>query len=148
VLILGTMPGIKSLNVNQYYAYKQNAFWPIIYNLFDQELSDNYDERKKMILENKLALWDSLKLCYREGSLDSKIKEEKANEIYKLLETYKSIHSILFNGKAAEKFHFKYFTKISTISYYSLPSTSPANARKSFNEKLSEWTIIKELLNN
>ncbi len=146
ILILGTMPGIKSLEENQYYAHKQNAFWPIIYKLFNEEISKNYDDRKKIILKNHIALWDTLKLCHREGSLDSKIKEEQPNEIFDLLETYTNIHSIIFNGKTAEKFYKKYYKQQESISYYSLPSTSPANARKTFNEKLIEWTIINELL--
>ncbi len=140
------MPGIKSLEENQYYAHKQNAFWPIIYKLFNEEISKNYDDRKKIILKNHIALWDTLKLCHREGSLDSKIKEEQPNEIFDLLETYTNIHSIIFNGKTAEKFYKKYYKQQESISYYSLPSTSPANARKTFNEKLIEWTIINELL--
>lgn len=146
VLILGTMPGIKSLKDSQYYAHKQNAFWPIIYKLFNKEIAENYEDKKDIILKNQLALWDSLKLCFRVGSLDSKIKEEQPNEIFGLLETYTNIHSIIFNGKAAKKFYYKYFSQQKSISYYTLPSTSPANARKTFNEKLAEWVIIKELL--
>lgn len=140
------MPGIKSLEENQYYAHKQNAFWPIIYKLFNEEISQIYDDRKKIILKNHIALWDTLKLCLRKGSLDSKIKEEQPNDIFDLLENYTNIHSIIFNGKTAEKFYKKYYNLQESISYYSLPSTSPANARKTFNEKLVDWAIINELL--
>ena len=146
LLILGTMPGIKSIEEHQYYAHKRNAFWPIIYELFNEKISEKYQDKKKIILKNKIALWDTLKLCFREGSLDSKIKEEKANEIHQLIADYPSINSIVFNGKSAEKFYNRYFKQQKSISYYSLPSTSPANALKTFNEKLSEWTIIKELV--
>ncbi|MEN8121126.1 MAG: DNA-deoxyinosine glycosylase [Bacteroidota bacterium] len=146
ILILGTMPGIKSLEADQYYAHQRNAFWPIMFKIFDKKLTENYKARKEFILKNHLALWDTLMFCFREGSLDSKIKKEQPNRIYELLNTYPSIHSIIFNGKAAEKFHNRYFTKQSSISYYTLPSTSPANARKTFDEKLSGWAIIKELL--
>ena len=146
VLILGTMPGIKSLKENEYYAHKQNAFWSIIYKLFDKQLSENYNDRKKFILTNKIALWDTLKLCVREGSLDSKIKEEQANDIDLLLKENPLINSIIFNGKASEKYYNKYLKQQESISYYTLPSTSPANARKTFNEKYAEWAIIKELV--
>jgi len=141
------MPGIKSLEENQYYAHKRNAFWPIIYKLFDEKISKNYDDRKAFALKNNIALWDTLKLCLREGSLDSKIKEEQANEIHQLLMDYPLIHTIIFNGKSAEKFYNKYYKQQKSISYITLPSTSPANAGKTFDEKLSYWTIISKQLN-
>ena len=140
------MPGVASLKEHQYYAFKQNAFWPIMFQLFNFNFTENYELRKKIILNNKLALWDTLKLCYREGSLDSKIKNEEPNNISKLLENYKTIHSIIFNGKSAEKFYKKYNNIENSISYFALPSTSPANARKSFNEKLTDWSVVKELV--
>jgi len=140
------MPGIKSLEENQYYAHNRNVFWPIIYKLFNEKISENYQYKKIFILKNRIALWDTLKLCYREGSLDSKINEEKPNEIHQLLKKHPSINSIIFNGKSAEKFYNKYHQQYKSISYYSLPSTSPANAQKTFNEKLTEWTIVKELV--
>ena len=146
ILILGTMPGIKSLEKNQYYAHPRNAFWQIMFRLFNTEFSNNYEDRKNLILKNKLALWDTLKLCFREGSLDTNIKNEEANEIHQLLEKYPKIHSIIFNGKAAEKFYRRYFQNKNPIKYYQLPSTSPANATKSFNEKFAEWKLILDLL--
>lgn len=146
VLILGTMPGIKSLEENQYYAHPRNAFWKIMFQLFDAKFSNNYKDRKNLILKNHLALWDILKLCFRKGSLDTHIKNEEANEIHQLLEKYPNIHSIIFNGKSAEKFYKKYFQYKSTVKYYQLPSTSPANATKSFDEKLAQWNMIREVL--
>jgi hypoxanthine-DNA glycosylase len=146
VLILGTMPGIKSLEENEYYGNKRNAFWPILYRLFDEEITENYDKKKKFILKHKLALWDTLKLCYREGSLDAKIKNEAPNAIDKLINNYNSINYIIFNGKGSEKFYKRYFEPISEINYITLPSTSPANAQKSFNEKFKEWAIIRACL--
>jgi len=146
VLILGTMPGIKSLEENEYYGNKRNVFWPILYQLFDEEMAENYDEKKEFILKHKLALWDTLKLCYREGSLDSKIKNEEPNAINRLINSYESINYIIFNGKGSEKFYKRYFKPVSEINYITLPSTSPANAQKSFNEKLKKWAIIKDFL--
>jgi len=146
VLILGTMPGIKSLEENEYYGNKRNAFWSILYQLFDEEMTENYDKKKKFILKHRLALWDTLKLCYREGSLDAKIKDEEPNAILELINNYKSINYIIFNGKGAEKFYKRYFKPMSKINYITLASTSPANAQKSFNEKLKEWAVIKDFL--
>ncbi len=146
ILILGSMPGIKSLEENQYYAHPRNAFWQIMFRLFNTEFSNNYEDRKNLILKNNLALWDTLKLCFRKGSLDTNIKNEEANEIHQLLEKYPKIHSIIFNGKAAEKFYKRYFQNKNPIKYYQLPSTSPANASKRFDEKLAEWKLILDLL--
>ncbi|MBN1251180.1 MAG: DNA-deoxyinosine glycosylase [Bacteroidales bacterium] len=146
VLILGTMPGIVSLKGQQYYANKRNVFWPIIFNLFNSEYTENYELRKNIVLNNKIALWDTLKYCYREGSLDSKIENEEPNEINKLLNQYKNIKSVIFNGLSAEKYYKKYNVLNNSFSYYTMPSTSPANAKKSFNEKLAIWSIVKELI--
>ncbi len=146
ILILGTMPGIKSLEEQEYYAHPRNAFWKIMFRLFQKDFSENYEDRKNLILENRLALWDTLKLCYREGSLDTNIKDEEANEIHGLLEKYHNIHSLIFNGKNAEKYYRRYFKKRLNIRYLTLPSTSPANATKSFDEKLAEWEVIHDLL--
>ncbi len=140
------MPGIKSLEEAQYYAHPRNAFWKIMFRLFNQNFSEDYETRKKLILENNLALWDTLKLCFREGSLDSNIKNEEANNINDLLLKYPNIRHIIFNGKSAEKFYNRYFTKKEYISYHTLSSTSPANARKQLDEKLTEWTVILDLL--
>ena len=146
ILIIGTMPGIKSLEVQEYYAHPRNAFWKIMFRLFQKDFSENYEDRKNLILDNRLALWDTLKLCYRKGSLDTNIKNEEANEIHNLLEKYPNIHSIVFNGKNAEKYYRRYLKKKSNIRYLTMPSTSPANAMKNFDEKLTEWEIIHDLL--
>jgi len=146
ILILGTMPGIKSLQERQYYAHERNAFWFILFKLFDADFTNIYQKRVKLLLNNNLALWDTLKFCYREGSLDSNIKNAEPNNISELLNQHQQIKNIIFNGKTAEKFHDKFHARKDRISYYNLPSTSPANARKSIEDKLNEWAIIKELL--
>ena len=98
---------------------------------------------KSLIEINKISKKYKDADFYAVYNLDLSIQE---NEIFGLLEAYTNIHSVIFNGKTAEKFYKKYYKFQKSISYYSLPSTSPANARKTFNEKLIEWTIIKELL--
>ena len=146
ILILGTMPGIKSLQMQQYYANERNAFWLIFFKLFKQEFSNHYQSRKNLILNNRIAIWDTLEYCYREGSLDSGIKNEKPNDIPGLIKSYPNISNIIFNGKAAEKFYTKFHKKIDRIEYFCLPSTSPANARLKIEDKFNEWTLIRDLL--
>ena len=76
ILIVGTMPSVKSLEAQQYYAHPRNAFWKIIAALYHQgaEFAD-FQEKKACLLANRLGLWDSLQLCLREGSLDSAITD-------------------------------------------------------------------------
>lgn len=147
ILVLGSMPGEESLRQNQYYAFKRNQFWDIIYKVFDSEKSDEYEEKVKFLRENKIALWDVIYKCNREGSLDSNIKDEIPNDILNLLDKYPNINYILFNGGKAEKSFKKHFGfKLPyNIEFYRMPSTSPAYTIK-LKEKLKDWMIIKTLL--
>ncbi len=140
------MPGIKSLQEQQYYAHSRNAFWIIMFKLFNVPFTVNYDNRVDLLLKNRLALWDTLQFCYREGSLDSNIKDAQPNHFSELLQQNPMIKNIIFNGKKAEKFYDKFNNRVSKIDYYCLPSTSPANARMNIEDKLNEWAIIKKLL--
>lgn len=146
VLILGTMPGVKSLEAHQYYAHERNAFWPVMFTIFEKEFSKEYASRILLLNEQKIALWDTLKLCYREGSLDSNIKDAEPNDITNLLAQNPSIKHVFFNGKSAENYYNKFNARIAEISYHSMPSTSPANASLKFEDKLNIWKIVKELL--
>jgi hypoxanthine-DNA glycosylase len=146
ILILGTMPGIKSLEKQEYYAHDRNAFWPILFKLFDATYSTDYQLRINILFQNRIALWDTLKFCYREGSLDSDIQHAEPNDISRLLINHPKIKSIVFNGNYAEKFYKKYNKKLPGINYLSMPSTSPANARLTFEQKLNKWSELKDLL--
>ncbi len=139
------MPGNRSLELNQYYAHKQNAFWKLIFTLFDEEFSTDYDQRKNILLKNKVALWDVLQACERQGSLDSAIQKEVANNFSAFLETHPNIEYIFFNGQTAAKFFRKYVTVSDKYQLITLPSTSPAHAGLSFEQKLKAWQTIAEL---
>ena len=145
LLILGTMPGIKSLEKQQYYAHERNAFWPLLFAIFRSPYTTDYQQKIKLLYDNNIALWDTLKYCFREGSLDSDIQMAEPNNIDGLLKIYPKIKSIVFNGKYAEKFYKKHQKISSEIKYLSMPSTSPANARLSFEQKLQIWSAIKDL---
>ena len=143
VLILGTIPGEMSLKLNQYYGHGGNTFWKIIFSIFKKPFSANYDEKKEILLKNNIALWDVLMACEREGSSDNAILQETPNDFKSFFENHKNIRLIAFNGKNAET----YFTNLSVlkpkVKYITLPSTSPANTWKTFEEKLAEWKKIK-----
>ncbi len=148
ILILGTMPGVKSLEKQEYYGHERNAFWKIIYSLFKEELTNDYSHKQAFLLQHNIALWDVLKACYREGSSDSNIKNPIPNDFEKLLKQYPNIKAIYFNGELAEKLFKKFVRRIHSdinIPMYRLPSTSPANAIK-FEQKFEQWEKILLLL--
>ncbi|PIF30041.1 G/U mismatch-specific uracil-DNA glycosylase [Flavobacterium sp. 9] len=143
ILILGTMPGTKSLEINQYYGHNQNNFWKFMFTILKEDFSTDYETRKALLQKNKIALWDVLQYCDRVGSLDSAIKNEIANDFETFLKQHPNIKTILFNGQKAAAFFKKYVHLEKSYQLITLPSTSPANASQSFQSKLDEWKIIE-----
>lgn len=142
ILILGTMPGEASLAANEYYGHRQNAFWKIMSLCFNEgcEWAD-YADKIGCLRANGVGLWDNLKCCSREGSLDSGIKNPRPNDIGGLLRKYPGVKKILFNGRKSfdffKKFHAPLLEKYPTGI---MPSTSPANATISRDEKYRQWS--------
>jgi hypoxanthine-DNA glycosylase len=145
ILILGTMPGTKSLELNQYYGHAQNNFWKFMFTILKEDFSNDYETRKALLQKNNIALWDVLQYCDRVGSLDSAIKNEIANDFETFLANHPNIKTILFNGQKAAAFFKKYVHLTKSYQLITLPSTSPANASKTFQSKLEEWKIISSL---
>ncbi|MCY1249829.1 DNA-deoxyinosine glycosylase [compost metagenome] len=106
-----------------------------------------YTEKKQLLEENDIALWDVLAYCERTGSLDSNIRNEKANDFKSFYKKYPSIKQVFFSSKNASNFYDKYVGRRKDIQYTILPSPSGANASKSFMQKLKEWEEIMEALN-
>lgn len=150
VLILGSMPGQISLDKNQYYAHPRNAFWSILRKLLNADENLNYKKSKQLLIDNKIALWDVLKSCYRKGSLDSNIDHSsiEVNDFKSFFIKHPEIRHIYFNGAKAEQLFKKRVLNIlgdhQNLGYHKLPSTSPAHAAMSFEQKLQKWKIIKE----
>lgn len=147
VIILGTAPSVKSLEKGEYYGNPRNQFWKLIYSLFDEVVGKFYEDRLKFILKHNIAIWDVLSDCYREGSLDSNIKNPEANDFNDLFATYTNIQYIFFNGATAEKLFLRKVNKKLNESkcLYKLPSSSPARTMR-FEEKLEAWMRIKKCL--
>ena len=151
IIILGSMPGVASLESVQYYAHPRNLFWPIMGSLFGIDSAVPYSQRIEQLRRLPLILWDSLKSCYRPGSLDSRIASQTAvpNDIPGLVEQYPDIRAIVFNGAASEKFFRQLvlpgWTK-PEIELLRLPSTSPANAGMSFEQKRDAWKALLQYL--
>ena len=143
ILILGSIPGVKSLEKQQYYAHRQNKFWKIIFELFHEEFTEDYAERIAVLKKNNIALWDVIDSCERKGSLDSEIKNEEANQIAELLEQYPNIQAIFCNGGKSYKNLQKLLGENFKIPIYLLPSTSPLHTI-SFERKFEDWKKILE----
>lgn len=143
VLLLGTMPGDRSLSLQQYYGHAGNHFWKLIYTLFNQPVHPNYESRKQFLLDHGIALWDVLASCTCEGSLDSNIKNEVVNDFAAFYKEHPAIKHVFFDSKKAQQFYLKYVKKSEDKIYHFLPSPSGANASKTFAQKLDAW---KELL--
>ncbi|MDN3676865.1 DNA-deoxyinosine glycosylase [Flavobacterium paronense] len=144
ILILGTMPGAQSLALNEYYGNRRNHFWQLLFTLCNESYSTDYQTKKNLILTNRIALWDVLQACERQGSLDSAILKEVPNDFDDFLKTHPYITHIFFNGQQAAKFFKKYVTVDNSYTLVTLPSTSPANAGFSFQRKLEAWKQIVE----
>ena len=147
IVILGTMPGTKSLELQQYYGHPQNNFWRFMFQILNEDFSNDYEIKKALLIKNKIALWDVLQFCERIGSLDSAIKNEISNDFEQFLTQHPNIKTIVFNGQKAAAFFKKYASlKNKDYQLITLPSTSPANASKPLASKLNEWKIIRQFL--
>ena len=146
ILILGSIPGVKSLEMQQYYAHPQNKFWKIIFELFNEKFTTDYKERIEILEKHHIALWDVIDTCERKGSLDSEIKNEEANKIEELLQNFPNIKAIFCNGQKSHKNLQKILGKKFRMPIIVLPSTSPAYAGLSYFDKLKSWYIILEKL--
>lgn len=136
------------MQAQQYYAHPRNAFWKIISEILGVNAVNSYEARTSSIIAARIALWDVLKSCKRESSLDSDIDNDTImlNDFASFFNNHSHIHRVCFNGAKAENLyirHIRPFLRNSlNIRYICLPSTSPANAETSYNEKLEAWKAI------
>ncbi len=140
-LILGSFPSVKSREAAFFYGHPQNRFWPVIAAVLGKEKPQNIEEKKRLVLENGIALWDVIASCEIEGSADSTIKNVTANDLSVIINN-SGVNRIFVNGKTAEKHYMKYTFPKTGIKAVCLPSTSPANAAWSFEKLVEAWKII------
>lgn len=146
-LILGSLPGRKSLEMQQYYAHPQNAFWKLMAALFEWDPASGYAQRVRLLKKNRIAVWDVCAAAVRPGSLDSAIMSATVNDFAKFFRRHPGTDRVFFNGRKSEEiFRRRVLPKIATefphIGYAVLPSTSPAHASLSFELKLARWRAI------
>lgn len=145
LLILGSVPGIKSLEMQEYYAHPQNKFWRILFELFQEDFTADYAEKIELLKKNKIAVWDVIDSCERKGSLDTEIKNEAHHDILQLLQDFPSIKVIFCNGQKSFKSLRKILPDDLKIAILVLPSTSPAYTIP-YQQKLKDWSVLKSFL--
>lgn len=146
ILILGSMPGVPSLKKAQYYGNNRNAFWQIMDDILGIERHLPYTQRTVLLKQHRVALWDVIGDCERVGSLDSSIVTSSivANDFKQFFRRHSHIKAIYFNGGRAEQEYRRRVLPLldpeaASIPRQTLPSTSPANARYSYQQKLQCW---------
>jgi hypoxanthine-DNA glycosylase len=141
VLILGSFPGAASLAAQQYYAHPRNQFWRLVGTVLGEDLAAlPYRQRLPRLLAHRVGLWDVLAACERDGSLDTAIRAPRPNDFNLLAQRCPSLRRVCFNGKTAGRLavyfeHAGYQTLV-------LPSSSPAHAAMSFEQKLASWRAL------
>lgn len=141
VLVLGSFPGEASLAARQYYAHPRNQFWRLLGALLDEPLPElPYAERLTRVLAHRVGIWDVLGACVREGSLDSNIRHPQANDFERLRQLAPSLRRVGFNGGTSGRFA----PQFAAHGYETvvLPSSSPAHAARTFEQKLELWRAL------
>lgn len=144
VLILGSFPSVKSREQMFFYGHPQNRFWRVVSAVFGCDLPVTVEQKRKMLLDNGIAVWDVIASCEITGSSDSSIRNVTANDLGVILDAA-DIKQIFVNGKTAEKYYNKYLRASVGREAVCLPSTSPANAAWSIEKLVEAWRIIKEI---
>ena len=142
VLILGSFPSVKSRENCFFYGHRQNRFWKVLAAVFDLPVPETIEEKKQLLLENNIALWDVIASCDITGSADSSIRNVKPNDILPIIMKSK-ITAVFVNGNTAAKLYEKYLFPKTKIKATVLPSTSPANARFTLEMLAEKWSVIK-----
>lgn len=143
VLILGSFPSVLSLARSEYYGNPRNRFWAVMGELFGIPATLAYPVRCRQLTQNGVALWDVAASCSRPGSADARIRDVVPNDIAGFMRQHPSVRLIALNGTAAGQLYCR-FTAVPGLPFVVLPSTSPANAAVSFEEKVRAWTAVKK----
>lgn len=141
ILILGSFPSVKSRSTEFFYGHAQNRFWRLLTRVLGEEIPNSIDDKKKLLIEHNIALWDVVKSCDISGSSDSSIKNVTPNDLSEILSESR-VTKIFTNGQTANKLYNKYIFPITSIEAHPLPSTSPANAAYNMERLIERWNII------
>ena len=147
ILVLGSLPGIKSLEAGQYYAHPRNLFWRLIGDVIAQDLIPlSYEARLQALLDAGVGLWDTVAAATRKGSLDADIRLHEASDIAELAATLPELQAIAFNGATSARIGRKQLSGIASLDLIDLPSSSPAYASLSYAAKREAWLVLRRYL--
>jgi len=150
ILILGSFPSVKSREAGFFYQHPQNRFWKVLANIYETDIPQSIDDKRKLLQENHIALWDVIESCDIVGSADASIKNVTVNDLFEILKvirknTQKKEMVIFTNGEKACQLYRKYMEPIYKIKAVKLPSTSPANAALSLQELCLIWKNLLQI---
>lgn len=141
ILILGSFPSVKSREGEFYYHHPQNRFWKVISAVYQEDLPISIEEKKELLLDKCIAVWDVIKSCEIIGSSDSSIRNVIPNDLSMILDVA-DIKCIIANGGTAHRLYMKYIFPVTGREILKLPSTSPANAAFSLEKLTRDWSSI------
>ena len=142
LIVLGSLPGEKSLAAAQYYANPQNQFWRLMQAVTGSPLlSLPYDERLELLLAAGVGLWDVVGSAVRPGSLDTAIRDHQPNALPELCASLPDLRAVAFNGGKSAKLGMKILADRPGLALIPLPSSSPAHAVR-FERKLAAWAVL------
>ena len=144
VIILGSMPGAESLRIRQYYGHPRNQFWEIMKRLLKQKSIASYVDKKRMVFNNGIALWDVIHSCKRDGSLDANLRDIKVNDFKRFIKRHPNIRAVFCNGQTAFRLFNRHCGYVD-LPVLCLPSTSPAHSIPVSN-KLRKWKKVLRFL--
>lgn len=140
ILVLGTLPSVKSRENNFYYGHRQNRFWKVMAALCKEPVPETIPEKKALLLAHHIALWDVIQSCDIKGSSDSSIRNVEPTDLKRILQSA-DIRCILANGNKAGELYRKYQMPITGREITVLPSTSPANAAWTLDKLCEAWRV-------
>ena len=147
LLVLGSLPGVKSLAAGQYYAHPQNLFWRLMSEVIERELVPlPYDARLAALLDAGVGLWDTVAAATRKGSLDADIRLHEASDVARLAQSLPELKAVAFNGATSARIGRKQLAGIAGPDLIDLPSSSPAYASLPFAAKREAWLVLRRYL--
>lgn len=147
ILILGTFPSCESLLQEKYYAHGTNSFWKLLFAVFDKPFSKEYDIRLNLLAETRIAVWDIVESCFREGSSDKKINDPKPNDIPSFLKSHPSVRTLIVTSNEVKRMLFQFFQELKSFNHKQVISSSSGTVGVSFYSKLEKWEQLKAIVN-
>ena len=147
ILILGSFPSVKSRETAFFYGHPQNRFWRVVSGVLGVPCPKTVEEKRSMLLANRIALWDVIASCRIEGSSDSSIRDVVPTDLGVILRAAK-IDAVFCNGQTAYRLYERYQLAQTGLPATVLPSTSPANAAYSVERLTESWRVLLPALSD